>query len=190
MRIVVSRIWNSDRDPYLIAAHDLDLADPSYADAIDYHELSDLYRTGAAGGTGFREETVTQTELRELIANGEHSGVEFTSDVIDKNRLAEELVAFANLQGGRVLLGVDHNGSVLGLTRVDPLAGTEEDDEGEHTYQRLEEWVMQACRDKVRPEIVPYFEIMRSMREHNGTDPELIEEDENFTLRLWKTAPV
>ena len=27
MRIVVSRIWNSDRDPYLIAAHDLDLGD-------------------------------------------------------------------------------------------------------------------------------------------------------------------
>ena len=27
MRIVVSRIWNSDRDPYLVAAHDLDLAD-------------------------------------------------------------------------------------------------------------------------------------------------------------------
>ena len=27
MRIVVSRIWNSGRDPYLIAAHDLDLAD-------------------------------------------------------------------------------------------------------------------------------------------------------------------
>ena len=27
MRIVVSRIWKSDRDPYLIAAHDLDLAD-------------------------------------------------------------------------------------------------------------------------------------------------------------------
>ena len=27
MRIVVSRIWNSDRDPYLLGAHDLDLAD-------------------------------------------------------------------------------------------------------------------------------------------------------------------
>ena len=27
MRIVVSRIWNSNRDPYLIAAHDLDFAD-------------------------------------------------------------------------------------------------------------------------------------------------------------------
>ena len=27
MRIVVSRIWNSDRDPYLIATHDIDLGD-------------------------------------------------------------------------------------------------------------------------------------------------------------------
>jgi ATP-dependent DNA helicase RecG len=32
--------------------------------------------------------------------------------------------------------------------------------------------------------------IMRSMREHNSTEPELIEEDESFTLRLWKAAPV
>ena len=32
--------------------------------------------------------------------------------------------------------------------------------------------------------------IMRSMREHNGTEPELIEDDESFTLRLWKAAPV
>ena len=30
--------------------------------------------------------------------------------------------------------------------------------------------------------------IMRGMREHNGTDPELLEEDERFTLRLWKSA--
>ena len=28
--------------------------------------------------------------------------------------------------------------------------------------------------------------IMRSMREHNGTDPELVETDEGFLLRLWK----
>ena len=29
--------------------------------------------------------------------------------------------------------------------------------------------------------------IMRGMREHNGTDPELLEEDERFTLRLWRS---
>ena len=28
--------------------------------------------------------------------------------------------------------------------------------------------------------------IVRSMREHNGTDPELVEADEGFVLRLWK----
>ena len=32
--------------------------------------------------------------------------------------------------------------------------------------------------------------IMRGMREHNGTEPELIEEDERFTLRLLKAAAV
>lgn len=39
-----------------------------------------LFQTGAAAGTASQEETVTQTELRERIANGEHSGVEFLSD--------------------------------------------------------------------------------------------------------------
>ena len=30
--------------------------------------------------------------------------------------------------------------------------------------------------------------IVRGMREHNGTDPDLIEEDDRFTVRLWKGA--
>lgn len=28
--------------------------------------------------------------------------------------------------------------------------------------------------------------IIRGMREHNGTDPDLIEEESRFTVRLWK----
>ena len=28
--------------------------------------------------------------------------------------------------------------------------------------------------------------IVRGMREHNATDPDLIEEDDRFTVRLWK----
>ena len=31
--------------------------------------------------------------------------------------------------------------------------------------------------------------IVRGMREHNGTEPDLIEEDERFTVRLWKQSP-
>jgi len=28
--------------------------------------------------------------------------------------------------------------------------------------------------------------IVKGMREHNGTEPDLIGEDEQFTVRLWK----
>ncbi|MCD6405185.1 MAG: ATP-binding protein, partial [Planctomycetes bacterium] len=60
---------------------------------------------------------MTRTELLELISNGENSGVEFKRDTIENRALAKELVAFANLRGGRVLLGVDDDGSVVGVTR-------------------------------------------------------------------------
>ena len=105
---------------------------------------------------------MTKTELRELIANGESSRVDFKRDVIENRQLAKELVAFANLQGGCVLLGVDDDGSVRGLARGDSPSGTG-DDAAPRTHQRLEEWVMQACRDKIRPEIIPYFEIFRDV---------------------------
>ena len=107
---------------------------------------------------------MTKTELLELIANYENSGVECKDDATsDLRKLAKELVAFANFQGGRVLLGVDDNGNVLGLTRSDPPIQAETEGIERRTYQRLEEWVMQACRDKIRPEIVPYFEVIRDV---------------------------
>jgi ATP-dependent DNA helicase RecG len=107
---------------------------------------------------------VTKTELLEILSNGENSGVEFKRDTIDNRALARELVAFANLQGGRVLLGVEDDGSVVGLTRADAREPAGEGGRGApRTYQRLEEWVMQACRDKVRPELIPYFEVLREI---------------------------
>ena len=88
---------------------------------------------------------MTKTELIELIRNGENSGVEFKRDTIDSRALAKELVAFANLQGGDVLLGIENDGTISGITR-----------------SKLEEWVVTACRDKIRPELIPYFEIHRN----------------------------
>ncbi|MFO1420129.1 MAG: ATP-binding protein [Candidatus Competibacteraceae bacterium] len=41
----------------------------------------------------------------EMIANGENSGVEFKRDDIRLEQLAKEIVAFANVQGGRILFG-------------------------------------------------------------------------------------
>lgn len=86
----------------------------------------------------------TRTELLELINNGENSAVEFKRDVIDNRALAKELVAFSNFSGGAVLLGIEDDGSIVGITRPN-----------------LEEWVMSACRDKIRPAIIPFFEVIR-----------------------------
>lgn len=88
----------------------------------------------------------TRTELLEIISNGENSEVEFKRDVLQNHDLAKELVAFSNLSGGMVLLGVEADGSVTGITRTD-----------------LEEWVMTACRDKIRPGIIPFYEVLRNL---------------------------
>ena len=88
----------------------------------------------------------TRTELLEIIANGESSGVEFKRDVLQNHNLAKELVAFSNFEGGMVLLGVDDDGTIFGLTR-----------------DQLEEWVMTACRYKIRPGIIPFFETIRDV---------------------------
>lgn len=90
----------------------------------------------------------TRDQLLEIIRNGENSGVEFKRDGIANHDLAKELVAFANLDGGMVLLGVEDDGRVSGIAR-----------------DRLEEWVMTACRDKIRPGIVPFFEVVRDVEE-------------------------
>ena len=89
----------------------------------------------------------TRTELLESISNGESSGVEFKRDVLQNHELAKELVAFSNLDGGMMVLGVDDDGRIAGLTR-----------------DRLEEWVMTACRDKIRPGIIPFFETVRDVQ--------------------------
>ena len=124
---------------------------------------------------------MNKTELRESISNGENSGVEFKRDTEDNRALAKELVAFANLQGGRVLLGVDKDRSVHGLTRFDPGTG---DDDKPRTYDRLEEWVMQACRDKIRPEIIPFFEIIRDVEP--GKDVAVVEVDRGWSAHhVW-----
>ena len=81
---------------------------------------------------------MNRTELFDLIRNGENSTLEFKRDDIQNHALAKELVAFLNLEGGTVLLGVEDDGSISGTTR-----------------NRLEEWVSELCRVKINPPTVP-----------------------------------
>jgi ATP-dependent DNA helicase RecG len=110
---------------------------------------------------------VNKTELLEIIRNGENSGVEFKRDTLENFALAKELVAFANFQGGRLFLGVEDDGSVSGVTRAN-----------------LEEWVMTACRDKIRPEVIPYFETVRDVEP--GRDIAVVQVERGWTVHhVW-----
>lgn len=55
---------------------------------------------------------MNKTELRDLLRNGEDSTVEFKRDDVRNHDLAKELVAFLNLEGGVVLLGVEDDGGI------------------------------------------------------------------------------
>ena len=127
---------------------------------------------------------MNKAELQDLIAQGENSSIEFKSDRIDNRDMARELVALANLQGGRLLLGVENDGSVSGLVRRDGLEAAGSEDGGRRTYRKLEEWVVQACRDKIRPELVPYFEVIPDVAP--GRDVAVVRVERGWTVHhLW-----
>ena len=92
---------------------------------------------------------LNHTDLAALLTNGENSGVEFKRDAVSPESLAKELVALGNFEGGVVLLGVEDDGTVSGL-RYSP----------ERTGRKIEEWVMNVCRQNVRPSIIPFFQIL------------------------------
>ena len=86
---------------------------------------------------------MNKADVSELIRGGENSGVEFKRAEVRPEQLATEIAALLNLEGGRILLGVEDNGSVTGLIR-EP--------------RRVEEWVMETARTHVLPAAIPYWE--------------------------------
>lgn len=86
------------------------------------------------------------TELRDLVANGENSVLEFKRDAVRNQDLAKELVAFLNLEGGAVLLGVEDDGAISGVSR-----------------DRIEEWVVELCRVKIEPPVTPILSWYREV---------------------------
>jgi len=83
-----------------------------------------------------------QSQLRELIANGENSGVEFKRDDLRPEQLAKEIVAMLNAHGGQVLLGVEDDGRIRGIQRP-----------------HLEAWVMDTVFGRyIHPMVLPFYE--------------------------------
>ena len=85
---------------------------------------------------------MTKIELLELISNGENSTVEFKRDDVRPESLAKEMSALLNHRGGIILLGVEDDLEISGMTRE---------------HQKAEEWVMNIARENIEPSNIPSF---------------------------------
>lgn len=56
------------------------------------------------------------THLLKLIREGEHQNQDFKYCINDSKKIAKSLVAFANTDGGRLLIGVKDNGNIAGVS--------------------------------------------------------------------------
>ena len=87
-------------------------------------------------------------ELIELLSRGEDSHTQFkqAQDIRNATSLAAEMAAFANAEGGRIMIGVDDLGSIVGITQDD--------------IRRLNNLVSNVASENVRPPINPITENM------------------------------
>lgn len=82
------------------------------------------------------------SEFYELLNKGEGAQLEFKSADVRPESLAKEIVSFANMNGGRVLLGVDDDGTISGTSR-----------------KNLQAWVMDTVVGRyVHPQIIPNYD--------------------------------
>ncbi len=58
---------------------------------------------------------MTLQELKQLVSLGEGISLEFKHKVPHGERIAKEMIALANTQGGRILLGVSDDGTIAGV---------------------------------------------------------------------------
>lgn len=83
---------------------------------------------------------VARDELAALIAGGEDSFTEFKGPEVSNRDLAKELCAFSNVAGGRVLIGVEDDGALVGADGWD------------------EERIMNVARSLLDPPIIPGYQ--------------------------------
>ncbi|MDA3790609.1 MAG: putative DNA binding domain-containing protein [Desulfobacula sp.] len=85
-------------------------------------------------------DTLNQLDFKKidnLINHGENSSVEFKLQEAHPDSIAKEITAFANTQGGTILLGVDDAGAVIGIDNS----------------KNWEEWIANIARNNIVPSI-------------------------------------
>ncbi len=80
---------------------------------------------------------------KESLRMGESSVLEFKAEKARSDSIAKEIAAFANTQGGTLLIGVMDDGTVEGVSD-----------------RRVEQRVVQICRNNVSPSLIPKIEFV------------------------------
>ena len=83
-------------------------------------------------------------ELIDILSRGEDSHHQFKANFTNADALAAEIVAFSNTEGGRIFIGVNNDGSVLGLSGED--------------IHRLNQLISNTSSQNVRPAVNPITE--------------------------------
>ena len=81
--------------------------------------------------------------MKDIIRMGESSVLEFKTEEVHNDSIAKEVVAFSNFMGGKLLVGVRDDGSIIGTTN-----------------RKVEERIVQICRNNVTPSVLPRTEFM------------------------------
>jgi predicted HTH transcriptional regulator len=106
------------------------------------------------------------SELKALISEGENFKIEFKRQSSGVEKIAKELIAFANTKGGMILFGVEDDGTIYGV-------------ESEKSEMDL---IYEAARKWCEPPIEPIVQVI----ELNGKDivVAIVEESRNKPHRL------
>jgi ATP-dependent DNA helicase RecG len=116
--------------------------------------------------------------IRELIDAGEGPGVEFKSELFRPESLAREIVAFANSQGGVILIGIEDDKRVTGITQP----------------HEMEEKIANISRNNVVPPLSVPMEIIEiderkvlCLNVPKGSERPYQTNDSKFLLRVGST---
>lgn len=85
--------------------------------------------------------TLTPEQLETILAQGEDSQYQFKRTLTNTDAFAAELAAFANANGGYIIIGVEDDGTISGLSRED--------------IARLNQLLSNAASQNIRPPLHP-----------------------------------
>lgn len=128
---------------------------------------------------------MTYPELVEILAHPENSKVAFKKDTDRPERIAKEIVAFANLRGGRIFFGIDDTTrQIVGLTR-----------------ENFEEWLMDTVFGRfITPFLIPVYQELNTPKgrvgiltvEQGTQKPYFVKEADRHTpyIRIGSTSRI